>query len=180
MPKNNQTYTLIGAAVALVIIAVAGFFLYEGAQSKMVVYTNSAYGISFSYPNTYDVKEATSTDRYTIALVDKQNVANFATASENPRSVTFEIFKNPKSQTPLQWVKLNSASRFDLSPTKQIASTTYAGKQAVAYVWSGLYQAETYVFPHDKSVVMITVTYDSPDDQIHRDFVKIMQTLAFQ
>jgi len=176
--KNNQVaYVAGGIAIAAALIA--GTFFYLNSTQPMLPYGNPAYGLSFEYPESYQLGEAEVGGRHVITLVDKAFLAASTTASEGPTSISVEIFPNTRNLTPSEWVKATPASNFVLSPDGTLASSTQAGKEAVAYLWDGLYRGESYVFSQRESIYMFSVTYMDTDDRIRRDFVRLLKSVQF-
>lgn len=179
MDKTHTKNYLYAAAAVLVVAAVAvGLYAYGEFSVPKLVYQNDDYRISFSYPETYALTEQDSTDRHSIVLIDK--AVSTTTESEGPTSITIDIFKNPQHLAPSAWVKTTTASNFQLSPDGTLASSTSDGREAVAYVWDGLYRGESYVFDHGTEIVMATVTMIDPADQIKKDFERVLRSLVLQ
>jgi hypothetical protein len=149
------------------------------------VYANSVYGISFQYPSKYVLEEKKLNDaqgkRTVLTLItksDKELLAQIQGPSEGPTSITFEIYEGAaKKQGVGTWVRTNKASNFDLSKSKQYASTSVQSIEAVAYSWDGLFAANTVVFPYRDNIVKATMTYITTQDAIWRDFGTIIQSI---
>lgn len=178
MSKQQITaLSVIGAAVAISLGAYA--FLGGLKQVPMQAYANAEYDISFEYPQTYSLEERDTAGRHTIVIADKEALAEAPQNGEGPTAITVDIFDNPKRQTPSVWVRSDQASNFQLSDGT-LASSTVSGKESVAYLWDGLYRGESYVFTHKDNILMFSVTYLTPQDQIKKDFTNLLKSLKIQ
>lgn len=179
--KNGNTYIQFGLGMLVVLlVAGAGFVGYRAFVTPMISYTNSEYSISFEYPASYVFEEGQEAGHHSIVLMDKEVAAQAPKNGEGPTAITFEIFENPRALSPLAWAKATPASNFQLSPDQMLASSTQADAESIAYVWDGLYRGESYVFEHGTRIVMASVTTLTPEDQIRKDFEKILRTLSLE
>ncbi|MDO8552636.1 MAG: hypothetical protein Q7S01_03870 [bacterium] len=169
--------------VAVLIIAGSMYFFaretpapapFEGEKST-TQYTNGQYGLSFEYPSTYVLqeKEVGNGERmhYSIVLLDREWLANIPEGGEGPPAISVDIFQNDIEQMKVEdWIRGTNFSNFKLSPDGNLSTTTVAGREAYTYRWDGLYQAESYVFSHKDNIVMFSVTFNAPEDQIRSEF----------
>ncbi len=187
MDNTIKAFVLV---VAIVFTAAAYLFLSpeETFNSTdipakiMVAYTNVEHGISFTYPDTYILNEMEVGNgerwHYNITLIDKEAAANVPQNGEGPISITIDIFQNNLDKlTIAEWVNNVSYSNFKLILGGALTSITLADKEALAYTWDGLYRGDSIVFEHDGNIVMLSVTYLSPEDDIISDFVNIALSL---
>jgi hypothetical protein len=152
-------------------------------------YSNDSYGISFSYSNRYFLveKEVGNAMRghYHIQLVEDTEfnhklMRGEIQGAEGPVSISFDIYQNNlDKQSLLSWVKNNNESNYKLI-IGDLASTTIAKNEAVAYSYDGLYRGDVIVFAHKDSIVMATVTYSNLSDQIRNDFTSVLSSLTFK
>jgi len=170
---------------ALVVVVVLGGYLWYTGNSLagMEVYKNPTYGISFKYSDTYELgeREVGNGERYqyAILLADKELLANLPDASEGPPTITIQIFQNDIDKLGIEnWVKNSSYSNYKLSPDGVLDSMTVAGAETLHYTWDGLYRGESYVFANRDNIVMMSVTYLSQEDQIRKDFAKLISSLS--
>lgn len=180
--------TLFGI-VLLIIAVVGGYIYYDKFVPRTTeftqLYENSAYGISFRYPDTYSLlEEGTGTGeryRYTIVLVDKEALANLPQNGEGPPTITFEFFQNDLDQITIEdWIRGTSFSNFKLSLDGVLKHATVGNAPALSYTWDGLYPAETTVFAHKSNIIMASVTFLTPDDHIRDDFKNILTTMELR
>ncbi|MEK9131414.1 MAG: hypothetical protein AAB447_00715 [Patescibacteria group bacterium] len=157
--------------------------------SFMNQYLSSEFGIEFFYPKNYflETKEFGNAERRHVAIIltedTKENKAvreGRAPGREGPVAITFDLYQNPEGGTPLQWVKGNNNSNYKLSSTGTIRNTIVASESAVAYSFSGLYEADATAFAHRGYMVLATVTYLTPEDQIRKDFTALLKTVLLQ
>ena len=179
---------MIPSALVFLIILGVGVYVFMSAPWQRPVpppstYSSSVYGISFSYPDAYALEEREAGNgeryRYVITLIDKGALANVPQDGEGPPAISIDIFQNNLDKQKVEeWIRGNSYSNFKLPPDGALASTTVAGRDAYAYRWDGLYRGESVVFAHKDNIIMASVTYLSPEDAIHSDFLQILASLA--
>lgn len=175
--------------LVLLVLAVGGYlYLNDSARTPIEVpngeestsaYNNSIYGISFEYPNTYELQEREVGNgeraHYSITLIDKVALANAPQNGEGPPVITVDIFQNDVDQLSInEWVEGSSFSNFKLSPDGTLASTTLAGAPALTYTWDGLYRGKSYVAAHRGNIVMVSGQSLATEDKIVGDFNEII------
>src|SRR3989344_2979440 len=157
--------TMKAFVLVVIIVLSAGAYLFLSPEETfnstdipakiMVAYANVEHGISFTYPDTYILNEMEVGNgerwHYNITLIDKLTIA--------------------------EWVNNVSYSNFKLILGGALTSITLEDKEALAYTWEGLYRGDSIVFEHDGNIVMLSVTYLSPEDDIISDFVNIALSL---
>lgn len=145
-------------------------------------YYDPRYGIAFNFPDTYTVQEhdsITVPKHHTIVIGDKAALANPPQNSESPPTMAIDIYDNPTKETPQKWITTNAASNYKQSENAALATTTVAGIPAYAYAWDGLYRSASIVFPDNGKIYMLSVGYNSPDDQLYKDFAGIVAAIQF-
>jgi len=178
---------------SLAVLALGLFALFyktpeEIPNSEFKTYA-SELGISFQYPITYflETKELGDGKKGHLSIVLTEDTEENRLVREGkspgrdgPVSITIELFQSPEYLDPQQWVKHDKASNFNLS-NGMLTDAIIAGKKAVSYHWSGLYEADSFVLQNRDYVVFASVTYIAPEDQIKKDFnTVVIETLAFQ
>lgn len=176
---------LISAAVLASLIIAA--FLATRAQNVpppsvmpadgSKLYRNADIGISFTYPKGYVKAEGAigETGAYAIEIVREED-AMTPENGEGPRSVSVRAY--PSNGVALEaWLSQARESNYYGGPT---STATVAGKQAIAYPWEGLYQGRTTAFAHRDRVVLVTVTYDSPEDGILGAYQAVLSSLRLE
>ena len=184
--------TMKAFVLVVIIVLSAGAYLFLSPEETfnstdipakiMVAYTNVEHGISFTYPDTYILNEMEVENgerwHYNITLIDKEAATSVRENSEGPTSVTVDIFQNNLDNlTIAEWVNNSSYSNFKLMLKGVLTSLTIADREALAYTWEGLYRGDSIVFEHGEDIVMLSVTYLSPEDDIISDFVNIALSL---
>jgi len=193
---KNLVIAIVGVALALVIYA----FVKEGSFSlpqrmpsedatttpplvedevQYMTYQSGTYGISFSYPEGYVMREENRGDmgraHEAIVLVREED-SMIPENGEGPTAITFDFYGNSAEQSTLQDWLADPYSNFQLG-SGEYASTTVSGTDAVQYRWSGLYEGESTAFLHRDTIIVVSVTYFSPEDQNVAVYREILQSL---
>ena len=172
---------------ALIVLTAGGFFLYTNyggfAAGPQKIYSSDTYGLSFEYPATYSLQEidlggSGGVPHHAIVLI-AESAAQIPAASDGPPAITVELYRNDFSQRQLEnWVRGSSVSNFTQSIDGRLAAQTVAGVPALFYRWDGLYRSDTYALGHGTNVILLSVTYNAPDDQIRQDFDQLISSLT--
>ena len=178
--------TFFAALIVLTVLFV-GYIWYAGQATAPggKTYTNTSYGISFAYPDTYvlEEREVGNAERYhyAITLMDRVASRNIPQNGEGPTSITVDIFQNDLDKLLAEaWVKGNNNSNFKLSPDGLLTSTTVADEEALRYTWDGLYRGESVVLSHKDTIIMLSVQWISEEDQIVDDFARVLSSVNLQ
>ncbi len=172
--------------ILVLIVAVAGVIVLVNKVSTPTppntvavahTYANQKYGITFDYPDGYVLQEGergtTQRGHYAIVLTREED-SQVPENGEGPTGISIDIYQNNlDKQTLSSWLN-TSESNYKLG-NGTIASSTVAGKEAVVYQWSGLYEGETTAFLHNDNVVAVSLTWLTPQDeniQVYRDLIK--------
>lgn len=179
-------HTHVIAALAAFLL-VAGYFLYIRGVGKLSVpvdvYQNERYGIAFKYPDTYALQEREVGNgeraHYSIVLADRIALEHMPKAGEGPPAITVDIYQNDiDKQSVDEWVRNTSASNFKISLDSTLMPARVAGADAEKYTWDGLYRGDSVVFAHRGSIIMMSVTYPTPRDQIRADFSDMLASVS--
>lgn len=180
----KNTYVI---AILAVFLLAAGYFLYVRGVGKLSVpvdvYQNEAYGISFKYPDTYVLQEREVGNgeraHYAVVLIDRVALANIPEAGEGPPTITIDIFQNNLDKQSVEgWIQNTSESNFKISLDRTLTPTSVGGASAQKYTWDGLYRGDSVVFAHRENIVMASVMYPTPRDQIRADFFDILSSIT--
>lgn len=189
------------SAIALIAILGAGyFFLVQNRESvqrdeqatsmpntptpsqpQQQTYSNAKYGISFSYPESYELLEIDSPgsalrEHHIITLMRKADLPP-PQGGEGPPAIAIEMYQNNLDhQTTEGWIRGTSNSNFKLGDMT-LASTTISGMPALSYRWSGLYEGTSIAMAQDAWVYVFSVTYLEPGADIVQDFVQIRESV---
>lgn len=181
----------IPAAIVLVILVAAGIWMYAETPANGSVfpttekeYVNDTYGIAFSYPEEYVLTEAErgSAQRglYVITLMRAEDLPP-PVGGEGPPAIDISIYQNNLDTMSLDaWLRGTNASNFKLSTNGFVASTTVDGTEAVAYSWSGLYNATTTAFIHKNNIVAVSGMYLMPDDEIIGTYEDLLDSIELR
>lgn len=183
---------IIGLVVAVVIIG-GGYYYYSSQQEKVAAvealgpsdtrpYRSEEHGISFSYPEEYEISErdlapTSAGERHVVTLVTQAD-ANLPEGGEGPKSIELMFIQNDKaSLTTDKWVRNSSDSNFNLSPDKGTATIKIADKEGLMFRWNGLYNGETTVAAGREWIYVVSVTFDNENDQIVKDYRSILNSI---
>lgn len=181
---NKTLITIIGLVV---FVGGAFLYLYPVKEQRDTLYTSSRYGISFQYPQNYFVALEQTLDgereQHAVVLAEdtttiRELFSNPQSATEGSPTITVTIFQNNLDNYTLQsFVEGTNFSNFKLSDGNK-TEVTVGGKSAWRYHATGLYENENVVIVQPDYVYMFTVFFNSPDDQILKDFDAILNTIV--
>lgn len=174
----------VGIAVTIAVIAGFVLFFYSSVfftpqvetpttSSGLNLYANGTYAMSFPYSGDYLVSEGErgtpQAPHYAIILTHRDD-ADLPLGGEGPTTISIDIYPNAPNPKSLEaWLVSSPESNFALGP-QEFSESVVSGEPALSYRWSGLYEGETTAFLHDGNVVLVSVTYLSPDDTIVSDY----------
>lgn len=139
-------------------------------------YSNSFFGISFSYPSDYIITEHQVNNNHQITLINKKDLP-LPVNGEAPPSVTINIYENDKDKyTAEDWALKSKESNLKLGEGT-ISNILLSKSPAISYRWSGLYEGTTIVSANPKYVYTLNVTYLEMGAPIVQDFVKIRDSV---
>lgn len=180
----NKKITIIFVAALSTVIAFMFFYPLK-KESGQTTYSSPEYGLSFSYSPKYAVAENTLTgERLQHAVVlfedtpgNRDILFGSNKGTEGPPTITITMFQNNLDNYTLQsFVERTNFSNFKLSDGNK-TEITVAGNPAWRYRASGLYENDNVVVVRPDYVYMFTVFFNSPDDQILKDFDKFLETI---
>lgn len=150
------------------------------SATEKITYSNSVYGISFTYPKGYVLTEGERGNaeraQYSIVLVAEAD-AMPPIDGEGPTAITVDIYQNNLDQLSLlDWLNGTAVSNFKLGDGTY-SSTTVNGTEAVSYNWSGLYEGETTAFLHAGNIVVVSMTRLTPQDVIITDYRALLSSI---
>jgi hypothetical protein len=145
-------------------------------------FTAKNYGFAYTIPGDYvqleGEKGTPAQTHYAYIMVNRKDVKPVQNG-EGPRTISIDVLGNPKKLTLDQWFKTSTTSNSNLAKAPY-ATTTVFGKDAIVYKWSGLYEGETIAFIHKENIVMMSVTYLTPEDRNISAFKSIVASLELQ
>lgn len=144
-------------------------------------YTNTTYGISFMYPDSYRIEEREvgngERGHFSLALIDKG--IDVPEAGEGPTAITIDVYQNNLDKLSVEkWIRNTADSNFKLSTDEKLIGITVGGVPGFYYHWDGLYQGESTVIAHKDNIVVFSATSLSPSDQIRNDYGKILGSVV--
>jgi hypothetical protein len=152
-------------------------------------YVSPHYGFSFQYPPTYFLEEKDlgngERERYTVILTldteeNRLVREGKSPGREGPVGVTIEMYQNNLDHATTElWIRNTVSSNFKLGPGV-LTPSQVGGKSALTYHWSGLYEGDTTATALSNYVYAFSVTYLTPEDDIKKDFAKILDTVQFR
>ncbi len=149
---------------------------------QLTPFVSGGLGIRFGYPPSYEVTELAGNEGESrlfglVLLVPE--VVGSTPALEGPTAITIDLFKNAGQLSLRDWILAAPEANFQLSPTGELATTTVAGQLAHRWRWSGLYEGESVAWlkPGSPEVLVASVTWLEPADQIKSDFELILKTI---
>jgi len=150
-------------------------------------YSSTIFGMTFKYPSYYFLEEkntgTSQRPRTTIILTEDTEEnrlvrEDLSPGREGPVAITIDIHQNDIDNLSAEaWVRSSNDSNFKLS-NGLLSSVTIAGRQAVSYAWSGLYEADNVVVASNDNLYSLAVTYLTPSDQIRRDFHNLLTSIS--
>lgn len=171
----------------------AGDSLSQGGQSQGVIdsawkeYSSQAYNIKFRYPAKYflEAKEVGDGHRahYRLVLMEDTEEHRLLRdgklpGREGPPTISIDFFQNNLDKLEAeQWIRGSNDSNFKLS-NGSLARASAGGKEGFAYHWSGLYEGDSIVVSRPDNIIMFSVTYLTPEDEIRQDATAILQSLS--
>ncbi|MBI4128484.1 MAG: hypothetical protein HY460_00405 [Parcubacteria group bacterium] len=180
---------LKGLLAFLTILCVAAgvyvvFFSENSIFSPRKAYESDVLGLAFQYPDDYILLERDLSTgmrlHHQITLTQARDLPP-PENGEGPPTITIDIYQNSlDSYTVSDLIHGGNFTNFKLSPDGVTATTTVDGMPALSFRWSGLYEGETVVTAQPKWAYAFSVTYISPDDQIVRDFERLLQRIHFR
>lgn len=140
---------------------------------KVETYTNSLYGFSFTYPDTYKLTTKEEYGHFIVILVDKNESEQ--PQSEGPTSISIHVYNNILLE---DWLKKNE-SNFGLA-TDSGSTILFQGMQALQYSWDGLYQGKTIAFSRGGNVFVLTGTYLEKGDSRYVGFENLINSFILK
>lgn len=191
---HNKHRLIRGGLIALALLLVLVFFVnrVRAPEISPTERTYTGHGISFVYPDTYTLREydvdTTQRYHYSIVLVENsqtnRDLLDGKIVGEGPTAITIDVFQNNLDTESLNgFVVGNNNSNFKLSDgTYKQTTATRARVPALSYTWDGLYRGDSVVFAHESkdNILMASVTYLTPNDQIRADFKKVLASLTLE
>lgn len=191
--KHALDTNAIAALITVLSLAILAYGLLQHARQENTLheaqtaesggwkaYDDAASGLHFEYPRAYHVSEYPDTVDGNHKIIILSTQPDIATQTDGSPAISFDVFLNAlvgKDTTPVQWMKTHTVSNFNLSDGTYHKVNT-GEKEIITYRWSGLYNGISTLFTKDNTIMIASVTYDSPSDAIIGDFESIAKTIS--
>jgi hypothetical protein len=148
-------------------------------------FTSEMYGISFTIPEGYALlegqKPGAGAPTYSYVIIDSEEFERPRRNGEAAPSISIDVFDTKTSSLSLPtWFHTNPSSNSNLTYARSYATTTFAGRPAIGYRWSGLYEGETLAFIHKDYLIALNVSYIDAGDKNIPAFRKLMESLKLK
>jgi predicted Zn-dependent protease len=144
-------------------------------------YSSDENGISFNYPSGYTLEERKQTfegeGMAVITIMESDFV--IPEMGEGPPSIAIIIVPNTDNLSLEAWIKQKSISNYQLSDEK-LSSTTVAGKPAIAYTHSGLYETDAIAVEHEGKIYLMSAGWHDAASATRTDFQNLLKTVQFK
>lgn len=143
------------------------------------IYQNQQMGIKFEYPEGYTVDFSKEENTIKVWInqdyqaIKSGKYQNTESPSHLPSHLGIFVEPNPQKLPPEEWVKTNDSF---LDP-EQFSNITIAGKQALAFRSSGLFELEYLVIPSDNSNQMVVISIAEGDKKYQKVLNQVTSSL---
>lgn len=146
-------------------------------------YTDEKVGLTFEYriaPNGYTLVENDEqmNENLSLTLMNTEEYEELL-ASEDPRegptAISIQVFDRSPQTALLEWLESTDASNYELGDG-DISPEEISGVTGFSYRWSGLYEGRSVALPYADNVVIISVTYMTPEDVIIDDYNDLLDS----
>lgn len=175
---NNKIIILVG------VVAIVGVLAIIGLSPVSEEYRSDKFGLKFSYTDKYFLEERSVDETQTSIVLIEDTEENRAVVEgrspgrEGPTSITVNIFENPATTTLREWARTEVRSNFNLS-MGDVEEGMLSNKESILYVSDGLYPTVNILALHRGRIMQFTVSYLTLEDEIRKDFSKILDTIEF-
>jgi hypothetical protein len=109
---------------------------------------------------------------------DLTELAESVGPREGPQAITLHAYENPRGLSLDAWMAEFAGTINYRSELGEARNTLVAARDARVFRGDGLYPSETVVFEHRSFVIVITGTFNAPEDRIYKDFLDMVGSLA--
>lgn len=184
----------IPAIIIILLIIGLGAYVYRekfssGTDSVSTttdrIFTSDKYGFSLIIPAEYTLLEGEKGGEkrahYSYVMLKNEDASNPPKNGERAPTIDVDIFQNNLEELSLPtWFHTHGASNSKLTATQSYATTTLAGKEAISYHWSGLYEGETIAVEYKDNIIAFTVTYIGLDDKNIPAFKRVLGSVELK
>ncbi len=134
-------------------------------------------GYSFLYPMNYELSSQ-SMGNNVDAIVFLPEGYVPPEAGEGPPTISVAAYPVSEGVEIREWLASDSRSNWQLViDDRATRATMVDGKEAVWYHYSGLYENDAVAVRHNNRIIIFTVGYLDPSDQIRADFNAIVENV---
>lgn len=186
--RTTNVHTVAIVTFIALLLAIGGYMWYDKNRiPDLVTYSNSSYGVSFQYPDDFELTETPMAQGNgtgtLVTILEKGTV--IPRNGEGPTAIAIAMYEGApaasRQQSPAQvWIANSPYSNFKLSQMTAPGKTEIGGQDGYLYTWDGLYQGTTVVTEHDGIILSFTVTYDGETDMEKREvFTDLVESVEF-
>ncbi|OHA17881.1 MAG: hypothetical protein A3H57_04415 [Candidatus Taylorbacteria bacterium RIFCSPLOWO2_02_FULL_43_11] len=172
----------------LLIIGIGVYAIYNNELSSgdevlsINRYVGEDYGIVFDYPDRFVLEEkeiGNGERRHRLISLIESKSDDERKSDEDKEEITFDIYQNDLDKLSIdEWVLGNGNSNFKLSDGAY-STTSIGEKDAIAYEWSGLYEAKTTVFESGGHIIAVSVKYKTSGNSLTKNYDDLVKTIRF-
>lgn len=180
--------TSLFVLLALLLVAIGGWAVWSRFHAPVVSttiattqYSSSETRLAFVYKNTYvlDVRQDSFNGHEVTVLTLTNPTIVVPDMSDGPGGISVLVVADA-ANTPLAlWLQQSSISNFNLSTTKELASTTLAGQEALRYTYSGLYENDAVATMHNGKKYLFFGAWGTAGDPTRKDLQDLLKTVQF-
>lgn len=149
---------------------------HEEHAAQMQQYA-SEDGYTFQYPDTYELSSHASISGDVLVLLPKGYQAPMG--GEGPATIAVAVY-DAGGKTLEQWVKTDPRSNWQLLVDDRASRpTTVGGKAGLWYHHTGLYETDVVAAEHRGKIILFSVGYNAPTDEVRHDFDHLVESVEF-
>lgn len=182
---NNQAllWTAVGICIGLALCFALKHAGYSGRgphkpQMQMAAgqYKSAHVGVSFAYPDTYDLVSRHVGEGHLIMLMPRGYVA--PVGGEGPAMLTVQEFVNNEGLPLEKFIRQEPMTNFGLSngATERMEMD---GREGLSYRYSGLYETDAVAVASANKVFVFAAGWASEDDPLRQEFIELLKTVQF-
>jgi len=148
-----------------------------GTTAPAGQYSSEHVGISFTYPDKYEVESHHEGEGHVLVLLPKGYVP--PENGEGPPSIAIQEIVNTNNLDIDTWLTTDSRANWHLSSPGGAQKTTIGGQNALSYGYSGLYENDAYIVAANGKVYMFTTGWTSASDPLRQELKDLISTVNF-
>ncbi len=152
-----------------------------GTTAPAGQYSSEHVGISFTYPDKYEVESHHEGEGHVLVLLPKGYVP--PENGEGPPTITIAEIPVAAGTDLKQWVMSDKRSNWNLAYPAYAGGNfdpeTVDSEPAIAFNYSGLYTAKAVVVLRQNKIYAFSVSWITNEDQIRQDFENVLDAVRF-